>query len=86
MSMIERRNDRTNNPWLATSHYLTAVAERTGLDALVLASREGLSLSSADPHGRPSYLIATGTWADLTEEIQWAIDRIFGAPRHGLPN
>jgi len=126
MSTIERRNERTNNPWQATSRYLDGVAGRSGLDTLVLASREGLSLSSPAPgaqrlaavapmiaeeptalsaraiaaatggdkvqiwrvtvRGRPSYLIATGTWANLTEEIQWAIDRIFGAPRPGLPN
>lgn len=118
--MIERRSERTNNPWQATSLYLKAVAERTGLSSLVLASREGLSLSSTGSHaqrlaaiapmvaeeptalseravsaatggdkvqiwrvrvrGRPCYLIATGSWVDLTEEIQWAIDRIYGKP------
>ncbi len=128
--MIERRSERTNNPWQATNLYLKAVAERSGLSSLVLASREGLSLSSVEDRerrlaaiapmvadeptslspraveaatggekvqiwrvtvrGRPCYLIATGTWADLTEEIQWAIDRIYGKPgrakRRGLVN
>ena len=122
--MIERRSERTTNPWQATSLYLKAVAARTGLNSLVLASREGLSLSSTESRhqrlaaiapmvadeptalseravsaategekvqiwrvkvrGRPGYLIATGSWVDLTEEIQWAIDRIYGKqPRRG---
>lgn len=43
----ERRQDRSENPWTAGDLYLRAVAQRTGLDHLTLATREGLFLSGA---------------------------------------
>lgn len=43
----ERRQDRSENPWLAGDLYLRAVAQRTGLDHLTLATHEGLYLSGA---------------------------------------
>lgn len=47
----ERRNDRSENPWTAGDLYLRAVAQRTGLDHLTLATREGLFLSgTGDQH------------------------------------
>lgn len=46
----ERRHARSDNPWTAGDLYLQAVARRTGLDHLTLATREGLFLSGAgDP-------------------------------------
>lgn len=41
----ERRQDRSENPWTAGDLYLRAVAQRTGLEHLTLATREGLLLS-----------------------------------------
>ncbi|MFY0532442.1 hypothetical protein [Nannocystis pusilla] len=41
----ERRQDRSENPWTAGDLYLRAVAQRTGLEHLTLATREGLRLS-----------------------------------------
>ncbi|WAS97855.1 hypothetical protein [Nannocystis punicea] len=41
----ERRQDRSDNPWTAGDLYLRAVAQRTGLEHLTLATREGLCLS-----------------------------------------
>jgi hypothetical protein len=43
----ERRQDRSENPWIAGDLYLRAVAQRTGLEHLTLATREGLFLSGA---------------------------------------
>lgn len=46
----ERRHARSENPWTAGDLYLQAVAQRTGLDHLTLATREGLFLSGVgDP-------------------------------------
>lgn len=41
----ERRQERSENPWTAGDLYLRAVAQRTGLDHLTLATHEGLFLS-----------------------------------------
>ena len=41
----DRRHERSENPWHAGDLYLRAVAQRTGLDHLTLATREGLFLS-----------------------------------------
>lgn len=46
----ERRHARSDNPWTAGDLYLQAVAQRTGLDHLTLATREGLFLSGAGDH------------------------------------
>ncbi len=43
--MSERRQERSENPWHAGDLYLRAVAQRTGLDHLTLATREGLFLA-----------------------------------------
>lgn len=43
----DRRHERSDNPWTAGDLYLRAVAQRTGLAHLTLATREGLFLSSA---------------------------------------
>jgi hypothetical protein len=43
----ERRQDRSENPWHAGDLYLRAVAQKTGLEHLTLATREGLFLSGA---------------------------------------
>lgn len=46
----ERRQARSDNPWTAGDLYLQAVARRTGLEHLTLATSEGLYLSGAgDP-------------------------------------
>jgi hypothetical protein len=45
--MTERRQDRSENPWTAGDLYLRAVAHKTGLEHLTLATREGLYLSGA---------------------------------------
>lgn len=48
--MEERRQARSENPWMAGDLYLQVVAETHGLDHLTLATREGLLLSStAEP-------------------------------------
>ena len=44
--MEERRQARSENPWMAGDLFLQAVAEDHGLDHLTLATREGLLLSS----------------------------------------
>jgi hypothetical protein len=43
----ERRQDRSENPWAAGDLYLRAVAQRTGLEHLTLATHEGLRLAGA---------------------------------------
>lgn len=43
--MTERRHERSENPWTAGDLYLRAVAHRTGLEHLTLATREGLFLA-----------------------------------------
>ena len=43
----DRRHERSENPWHAGDLYLRAVAQRTGLNHLTLATREGLFLSGA---------------------------------------
>ncbi|MCY1053514.1 hypothetical protein [Nannocystis sp. SCPEA4] len=43
----ERRQDRSENPCLAGDLYLRAVAQRTGLEHLTLATHEGLLLAGA---------------------------------------
>ena len=43
--MDERRQARSENPWLAGDLYLQTVAEDHGLEHLTLATREGLLLS-----------------------------------------
>ncbi|MBK9755321.1 MAG: hypothetical protein IPO88_17810 [Nannocystis sp.] len=49
--MEERRQARSENPWMAGDLFLQAVAEDHGLDHLTLATREGLLLSSTgDQH------------------------------------
>ena len=116
--MTERRSERSNVPWEAASLYLKSVSRNTGLHTMVLASRQGLSVSgigdksaelaavapivAEEPaslkeellagitagedvqiwrvqiRGRPFYLAALGEPNHLTEEVQFAIDRIFG--------
>lgn len=44
--MDERRQARSENPWMAGDLYLQSVAEDHGLDQLTLATREGLLLSA----------------------------------------
>ena len=44
--MDERRQARSENPWMAGDLYLQSVAEDHGLDTLTLATREGLLLSA----------------------------------------
>ena len=43
--MDERRQARSENPWLAGDLYLQTVAQDRGLEHLTLATREGLLLS-----------------------------------------
>jgi hypothetical protein len=45
--MDERRQARSENPWVAGDLFLQTVAEDRGLDQLTLATREGLLLSGA---------------------------------------
>ncbi len=45
--MDERRQARSENPWVAGDLFLQTVAEGRGLDQLALATREGLLLSGA---------------------------------------
>lgn len=54
----ERRQDRSENPWTAGDLYLRAVAQRTGLDHLTLATREGLFLSGTGDHHLSNRLAA----------------------------
>ena len=44
--MDERRQARSENPWMAGDLYLQSVAEDHGLEQLALATREGLLLSA----------------------------------------
>lgn len=44
--MDERRQARSDNPWMAGDLYLQSVAEDHGLEQLTLATREGLLLSA----------------------------------------
>ncbi len=48
--MEERRQARSDNPWVAGDLYLQVVAEHRGLEQLTLATREGLMLSGAGDH------------------------------------
>lgn len=54
----ERRQERSENPWTAGDLYLRAVAQRTGLEHLTLATREGLFLSGAGDRSLSNQLAA----------------------------
>jgi len=54
----DRRQSRSENPWTAGDLYLQAVAQRTGLDHLTLATREGLFLSGTGDHDLGNRLAA----------------------------
>ncbi|MEZ4454917.1 MAG: hypothetical protein R3B09_36035 [Nannocystaceae bacterium] len=118
--MNERRAERSTIPVEAADLYLKAIAERTGLHTVALASHHGLCLSGlgerrdhlaavapkvaeepaslpgsvlqpitggesvqiwrVEVRGRPFYLAALGAPTHMFEEVQDALDRIFGRP------
>ncbi len=51
-----------------------------------ITSGEEVQIWRVQVRGRPFYLAALGEPNHLTEEVQFAIDRIFGAPVESLPN
>jgi hypothetical protein len=55
---MERRRERSDNPWVAGDLYLQSVAHDHGLDQLALATREGLLLSNSGDRGLGNRLAA----------------------------